>query len=115
MQYFCYILYSIFRDRYYIGSTSNLDERIKKHNTNHKGFTGKTGDWILKYSEVFSTVEEAEKENWKLRNGKIGNLLRSSLVQGIPTDKSEGSAVRTRVLPQKRVPFLLEPFFICMV
>ncbi|WP_221262187.1 GIY-YIG nuclease family protein [Mucilaginibacter sp. AK015] len=43
-----YILYSILLDTYYVGSTSNLDERVKKHNTNHKGFTGKTSDWVIR-------------------------------------------------------------------
>ncbi len=40
--FWTYILYSTSIDRYYIGYTNNLDERLKKHNTPHKGFTGKT-------------------------------------------------------------------------
>jgi len=82
MQYFCYILYSTFRDRYYIGSTSNLEERIKKHNTNHKGFTGKTGDWILKYSEVFSTVEEARKRELEIKKWKNRKLIEKLIGSG---------------------------------
>ena len=47
-------------------------ERIRKHNTNHRGFTGKTGDWILKYHETFETKtaamkREAEIKAWKSR------------------------------------------------
>jgi predicted GIY-YIG superfamily endonuclease len=38
MSYFVYILESN-RPRHYIGFTSNLEERLIKHNSKHKGFT----------------------------------------------------------------------------
>ena len=77
--YYVYIIYSLKLDRYYIGSNSNLDIRLKKHNSNHKGFTGKTNDWLLKYSESFelkSLCLEREKQlkNWKNRN-RIEELI----------------------------------------
>ena len=33
MEYFVYILYSEKTDRYYVGQTQNLDERLVRHNT----------------------------------------------------------------------------------
>ncbi|MCX2433503.1 GIY-YIG nuclease family protein [Pedobacter sp. GR22-10] len=45
--FYAYILYSQTRNKYYVGSTSNLKARIIKHNTNHPGFTGHTGDWQI--------------------------------------------------------------------
>ncbi|MBB6238446.1 putative endonuclease [Pedobacter sp. AK013] len=70
--FYTYILYSKIRDKYYIGSTVNLTERLKKHNTNHSGFTGHTGDWRIVWSEVFDTrtqaiLKEKEIKNWKSR------------------------------------------------
>ena len=68
-----YILYSISRDRFYVGFTGDsLEERLRKHNSKHIGFTGKTGDWEIKYFKIFSTKEEAyrrerEIKNWKSR------------------------------------------------
>ena len=82
MQYFCYILYSALRDRYYVGSCSNLEERIKKHNTNHTGFTGKTGDWILSYREVFNTVEEARKRESEIKKWKSRRLIEKLICSG---------------------------------
>jgi len=70
---FAYILYSHSRDKYYIGSTCDtLPERIRKHNTNHKGFTGDYGDWNLVHSEPYPNVSlirkrENEIKNWKSR------------------------------------------------
>jgi putative endonuclease len=81
--YKTYILYSIIKDRFYVGFTSHiLSERIKKHNSNHKGFTGKTGDWELKYFEMYDTKEAASKrereiKDWKSRI-KIQKLISSA-------------------------------------
>ena len=56
MQYFVYILYSNKLDKYYIGSTSDLEERLKKHNRIHKGFTLTGQPWIIVYNEEFQII-----------------------------------------------------------
>ena len=38
-EWIVYILYSKLLDKYYVGSTTNVMERLKKHLNNHKGFT----------------------------------------------------------------------------
>jgi putative endonuclease len=70
--YYFYILYSTNIDKYYLGHTSELEERIRKHNSNHKGFTVKAIDWVLVYSEAYSDKREAftrkrQVKNWKSR------------------------------------------------
>ena len=43
-----YILYSAILDRFYIGSTSDFEVRMKFHdNSEARKFTAKTDDWIL--------------------------------------------------------------------
>jgi putative endonuclease len=60
MKFHTYILYSANLDRYYIGSTGDdLQERLRRHNSHHKGFTGKTNDWIFFHIESFSSKEAA--------------------------------------------------------
>ena len=55
--YFVYILYSISLNKFYVGHTGdNLEERLRKHNSNHKGYTGRLGDWEIKYNEEYETV-----------------------------------------------------------
>jgi len=68
--HFVYILFSQLKNKYYIGSTNNIIERLRKHNTNHSGFTGKVSDWTLKYYEVFSTKQEALKREKQIKNWK---------------------------------------------
>ena len=69
------------RDRYYVGSCKNIESRVKKHNTNHKGFTGGIADWKPVHHEEFPSKREAvtrEKEikGWKSRV-LIEKLIRS--------------------------------------
>ena len=52
-----YIIYSETIEKYYVGSTSmNLFERLKRHNSNHKGFTGRTNDWVVVYQNNHLTI-----------------------------------------------------------
>jgi putative endonuclease len=67
-----YIIYSPSLDKFYIGHTSNINERLIKHNSNHKGFTGGVNDWVIVYQEIFPTKEDAyhrerEIKKWKSR------------------------------------------------
>ena len=68
-----YILHSPTSNKFYIGhSTEPIEERLRKHNTNHKGFTGKYQDWIIVYIENFLSKNEAyarerEVKSWKSR------------------------------------------------
>ena len=71
-------------DRYYIGHTNNLTERLKKHNSNHKGFTGKARDWKIVYTENFSDKKEAylrerQVKSWKSRKA-IDKLIAKSRI-----------------------------------
>ena len=81
-KYYFYIIYSQQLDKYYVGHTSNLDERLKKHNTNHKGFTGKANDWAVVYTEIYSTKElayarEREVKKWKSKLRITKLIMRS--------------------------------------
>ncbi len=82
MPFQVYIIYSPTKDKYYVGFTNDdMNERIRKHNSNHSGFTGKTNDWELKHLEVFATKQEAlsrEKEIKKWKSRKLIEKLISS-------------------------------------
>ncbi|MBL7870279.1 MAG: GIY-YIG nuclease family protein, partial [Cyclobacteriaceae bacterium] len=47
-----YILFSSTAGKFYIGHTTEpIEERLRKHNSNHKGFTGKFQDWKIVFIE----------------------------------------------------------------
>ncbi|KRD61540.1 excinuclease ABC subunit C [Flavobacterium sp. Root935] len=70
---FFYILYSKSLNQYYIGHTAEgLEERLRKHLSNHCGFTSKAKDWIVVYFEEFESKSlaykrELEVKKWKSR------------------------------------------------
>ncbi len=70
MNYFVYILFSKLKNKYYVGYTSNLEERLKRHNQKSKGFTENTNDWIIVYTENFKTIEEATARELKIKSWK---------------------------------------------
>jgi len=62
MIYSCYILFSKSRNRYYVGYTSDIEERIKLHNSGFfgcKSFTYKASDWKLFLIIPCETIEQA--------------------------------------------------------
>ena len=74
--YHTYILYSQVLDKYYVGYTSDvLDERIRKHNSNHKGFTGGKGDWQLMYSESFEEKSLASHREQIIKKWKSRKMI----------------------------------------
>ena len=70
--YCVYILYSVSRNKYYVGSCQDIDRRLKKHNTNHAGFTGGAADWIVKWIEQHQSKGEALQQRNRLKTGKAG-------------------------------------------
>jgi len=77
--YIVYILFSSLKDSY-IGYTGDeLAERIRKHNTNHRGFTGKTGDWTVVYQESFDNKQAAINRE-KMIKGWMSSKLIEKLI-----------------------------------
>ncbi|WP_091499065.1 GIY-YIG nuclease family protein [Flavobacterium phragmitis] len=81
MKFVVYILFSESKNRYYIGFTSNLEERLIRHNQKSKGFTGNVNDWKVVYTENYEIKETAHKrelqiKSWKSRI-KIEELIKN--------------------------------------
>ncbi len=68
---YVYILYSSSLDRYYVGSTEMFpEERLRKHLSNHSGFTGKAKDWVIVYTEKFDNKGDALKREKQIKAWK---------------------------------------------
>ncbi|MDR1742376.1 MAG: GIY-YIG nuclease family protein [Dysgonamonadaceae bacterium] len=81
--YYFYVIYSKKLDRFYIGATADLTDRLRRHNSKHKkGFTGTAQDWEVVYSEHFASKEaafarEREVKAWKSRE-RLARLVQST-------------------------------------
>ncbi|MBS1512037.1 MAG: GIY-YIG nuclease family protein [Bacteroidetes bacterium] len=57
--FYCYILKSLKDSRHYIGFTSNLEERLKKHNAGGVKSTRSRVPFVIIYAEQFESKVEA--------------------------------------------------------
>jgi len=71
-----YILFSPTLNKYYVGYTGdNLEERLRKHNSNHKGYTGGLGDWKMVYEENFELKEIASQREKQIKAWKSRKMI----------------------------------------
>jgi len=80
--FYTYILYSNSADKFYIGATENLENRLAKHRNKNKGFTNQASDWKIVFSKGFESKNEAfamERtiKNWKSRK-MIQQLIKTN-------------------------------------
>ena len=75
-----YVLYSIERDRYYVGMTSlPVMERVRQHNERHyEGkFTARAADWVLKLAMMCEDKEQAIRLEKRIKQRKSRKFLES--------------------------------------
>ena len=78
-----YILFSPTAYKFYVGhTTESMEDRLRKHNSNHEGFTGKFQDWRVAYTESYQSknlayLREREIKSWKSRT-RIEKLIADS-------------------------------------
>ncbi|MDR9487409.1 GIY-YIG nuclease family protein [Salibacter sp.] len=70
MKFFTYILESSTTERFYIGSTNNLEKRIIQHNKGYNKSTKSDTPWKLIHYFSCSTRSEAFKLEMKLKKMK---------------------------------------------
>ena len=77
--FFIYIILSLSHSTRYIGSTDNIEKRLKEHNRGRVRYTKGRRPWQLIYSERFVTLSLARKREIYLKSGQgrkfIDNIL----------------------------------------
>jgi len=84
MACYFYIVHFAQLDKFYVGHTcETLQERLRKHLSNHAGFTAKSTDWKIVYSEEHldkKTAYQRERtvKAWKSKKKTI-ELIKSQI------------------------------------
>ena len=74
--YWTYILYNTLYDKFYIGSTGELDVRFARHNAGGSNATRYgAGFWELAYFEKFETKSEAYQRELYIKKQKSRKYL----------------------------------------
>lgn len=81
MKAYVYILYSKTFDKYYIGSTTNLEERLKHHLGGHTPSTHRMGEVELKFSQLYDSLDEA-----RIIEKRLKMLKRRTYIEKIIND-----------------------------
>jgi putative endonuclease len=102
MSFTVYILHSIKLNKFYIGQTIDLSERLVLHNTKYfrDSFTAKTDDWTLVFTLNCESREQAlsiEKYIKRMKSRKyIENLVRKPGYSQKLLQKFRGSLGQSR-------------------
>ncbi|WP_420580584.1 GIY-YIG nuclease family protein [Reichenbachiella sp.] len=75
--FYVYIIYSQSLNKYYVGSTQNLDQRLQDHNNSRSKFTKAGKPWTLKYHNDYETRSEAVKAEMKIKKMKSRKYIES--------------------------------------
>jgi putative endonuclease len=76
--YYTYILKSLKDGKYYYGSTSNLNSRLKEHNYGHVKSTKGHRPYKIHYFEKFHTKDEALKRELYFKSINGYNWLKEN-------------------------------------
>ncbi len=98
MKYFVYILYSKSIQKFYIGQTNDMDQRLKRHNDGRENFTSKGVPWEL----VWFTPKESRSEAIILER-KLKNLKQLRLVKFMQKYSSGIQTIQIIVMLEKKV------------
>ena len=76
--FYVYILQSLSYNTYYVGSTKDIDRRLKEHNAGKCRYTSGRMPWRLVYKEIFSTRTKAIKREHALKSVYIEKFLKKA-------------------------------------
>ncbi len=81
--YWTYILYSEKIDKYYIGYTSNIQNRLDFHNSDSNKIWSKRGiPWKMVFSHKFATSTEAIKAERFIKKQKSRTFISKLIDEG---------------------------------
>ncbi|MEK7580349.1 MAG: GIY-YIG nuclease family protein [Patescibacteria group bacterium] len=78
--YWLYILKSLKNDKYYIGQTKNLEQRLTHHNQGKNQSTKYSRPWELIYNKEFSSRNEVMKFEKYLKSLKNRDYLKKKII-----------------------------------
>ena len=82
LEWITYILYSKKIDRYYIGSTNDLEWRLKRHNMGWGRYTKSGIPWRIVYGEKFGTKSGYLKREKEIKRRKSSKYIEELINEG---------------------------------
>jgi putative endonuclease len=80
--YSTYIIQSAITNKYYIGSTKDLNKRLKRHSLGYTKSIKNKGPFKLIYFETYNTREKAYRRERQIKSYKGGQAFKKLVSQG---------------------------------
>jgi len=77
--YTVYILKSAVDDKFYIGQTSDINDRLRRHNSGYELSTKNGVPWQIIHSEEFTTRAESIRRELQIKSYKGGAAFKKLL------------------------------------
>ena len=78
--HYVYIIYSKTLNRFYVGETTNIEDRLKGHVSNKNKYTGKAKDWILVWNTELPDRKSALALEKKIKHRGIKRYLEDNKI-----------------------------------
>jgi putative endonuclease len=82
MAYYIYILQSVKDGSFYVGSTQDVEARLRRHNQGRSKYTKAKRPWRVVHQETFATRSEATQREAEIKGKKrvsyLKDLVRTS-------------------------------------
>ncbi len=94
MKYFFYIIRSQVTGEFYLGQSSNLEDRMIRHNSKRSKYTKSGVPWILAYYEIFLSRKDAINRERFLKSPQGWQTLqeiKQNLARNVPQPVPKGS------------------------
>lgn len=88
-EWYTYIIYSSKIDKYYVGSTRDLEWRLERHNLGWGKYTKRGIPWKIVYFEKFKIKSEALKREKEIKKMKSRSYVEKLINAGGRPDKVE--------------------------
>ncbi|MCK4918525.1 MAG: GIY-YIG nuclease family protein [Candidatus Pacebacteria bacterium] len=78
---YCIYILKNSKNQTYIGHTQNLNDRLKRHNSNRERYTKNKGPFEIIHKEVYNTRAEAMKREKELKSGAGREWIKNSILK----------------------------------
>ena len=78
--YYVYVLKSLRNNRFYTGSTNNLQRRLIEHNSGKSKYTKLTRPFQLIHTETYLTRKDAVRREMALKSGQGRQWLKQKYI-----------------------------------
>jgi len=79
---YVYILKSLKNGKFYIGSTLNIEERVKKHNNGYVYYTKRNLPFELVFKQEYPSLAIARKIEYRLKRFKRRDFIEKIIQEG---------------------------------